>query len=254
MPHLPPLSRSRAPKPNADRFVDCHTHAVFYGGRAEEFEQRARGVSYEEIARRGGGIRSSMRSLREASDAQLVASVRKHFDRFLDLGTTTIEAKSGYGLSLKHEIRSLRALGIKHDLEVVRTCLAAHSVPPEFDTRRDTYINLVCNEILPAVAAENLAQYCDVFCEKGVFDFGESERMLEAGKKCHLRSRVHADQLSPYSGLIGLLNDDSEPLPKLENRTGLAQPFEEPRDQLILLGRLALLLRVALWRDPESMK
>ena len=97
-------------------FVDCHTHAVFCGGRAEEFEQRARGVSYEEIARRGGGIRSSMRKLRGASDAELVGAVRTHFDRFLDLGTTTIEAKSGYGLSLKHEIRSLRALGIGHDL------------------------------------------------------------------------------------------------------------------------------------------
>ena len=181
-------------------FVDCHTHAVFFGGRAEEFEQRARGVSYDEIARRGGGIRSSMRMLREASDGELVASVRKHFDRFLDVGTTTIEAKSGYGLSLKHEIRSLRALGIKHDLDVVRTCLAAHTVPPEFEARRESYINLVCSEILPAVARENLAQYCDVFCEKGAFDFEESERLLEAGKKCHLRPRVHADQLSRAGG------------------------------------------------------
>ena len=181
-------------------FVDCHTHAVFFGGRAEEFEQRARGVSYEEIARRGGGIRSSMRKLREASDAELVGAVRTHFDRFLDLGTTTIEAKSGYGLSLKHEIRALRALGIEHDLEVVRTCLAGHTVPPEFEARRDSYINLVCNEILPAVARENLARYCDVFCEQGVFDFAESERMLQAGKKCHLRPRVHADQMSRAGG------------------------------------------------------
>jgi len=181
-------------------FVDCHTHAVFFGSRASEFELRAKGMSYEEIARQGGGIANSMRMLREATDEQLEAQVKRHYDGFLDLGTTSIEAKSGYGLSLEHETRSLRALGIEHELEVVRTCLAAHSVPPEFDGQRDEYLALVCNEILPHVARNHLAAYCDVFCERGVFSFEESERVLRAGAKVGLRPRVHADQLSNAGG------------------------------------------------------
>ncbi|MHC4338762.1 MAG: imidazolonepropionase [Planctomycetota bacterium] len=181
-------------------FVDCHTHAVFVGGRAGEFEDRARGVNYEEIARRGGGIRSSMTSLREADDDTLAEAVRRNLDGFLDLGTTTIEAKSGYGLSLLDELRSLRALSVAHEVDVVRTCLAAHTVPPEFQGKREEYLALVCEEILPAVAQEKLAEYCDVFCEKGVFGFEESERVLRAGKKVRLRPRVHAEQLSRSGG------------------------------------------------------
>jgi imidazolonepropionase len=181
-------------------FVDCHTHAVFVGGRAEEFEDRARGVRYEEIARRGGGICSSMRALREAGDEQLAEAVRGNLNRFLDHGTTTIEAKSGYGLSLEHELRSLRALGTAHTVEVARTCLAAHTVPPEYEGRRNEYIDLVCGEIFPAVVEEGLAEYCDVFCEKGVFSFAEAERVLEAGRELGLRPRVHAEQLSHAGG------------------------------------------------------
>jgi len=181
-------------------FIDCHTHAVFHGGRAGEFEERARGVTYAEITRRGGGIRSSMRTLREASDEQLEAAVRRHLDQFLDLGTTTIEAKSGYGLSLEHELRSLRALGIEHDVEVVRTCLAAHSIPPEFDGDREGYIKLCCEEIYPAVVEEGLAEYADVFCERGVFTFREAEHILESARAAGLRGRVHADQLSHSGG------------------------------------------------------
>ena len=182
-------------------FVDCHTHSVFSGGRAGEFEDRARGVSYEEIARRGGGIRSSMTSLREASDEELEKAVRRHLDGFLALGTTTIEAKSGYGLSLEHELRSLRALATPHDVEVVRTCLAAHTVPPEFADDRKGYLDLVCNEILPAVAEEDLAAYCDAFIEQGVFSFAEGERVFQAGKLNGLRPRVHAEQLSHAGGI-----------------------------------------------------
>ncbi|MHC4729324.1 MAG: imidazolonepropionase [Planctomycetota bacterium] len=181
-------------------FVDCHTHAVFVGSRADEFEQRAKGLSYSEIARRGGGIRKSMEMLREASDEELAAAVRRHLDGFLAQGTTTIEAKSGYGLSLEHELRSLRALGVEHRVEVVRTCLAAHSVPPEFATDRKGYVDLVRREILPAVRKEGLAQYCDVFHEKGAFNFAEAERILLTGKKLGLRGRVHADQLSRSGG------------------------------------------------------
>ncbi len=181
-------------------FVDCHTHAVFVGQRADEFEDRARGLSYEEIARRGGGIRSSVKRLRAADEDELAAAVRLHLDRFLEFGTTTIEAKSGYGLSLEDELRSLRALRQDHAVEVVRTCLAAHTVPPEFEGKRDAYIDLVCRQIFPAVAEEGLAEYCDVFCEAGAFTFDESERILRAGKLAGLRPRIHADQLSRSGG------------------------------------------------------
>ncbi|MHC5030935.1 MAG: imidazolonepropionase [Planctomycetota bacterium] len=181
-------------------FVDCHTHAVFVGSRADEFEQRAKGLSYAEIGRRGGGIRKSMAMLREASDDELADAVRRHLDGFLALGTTTIEAKSGYGLSLEHERRSLLALAVEHRVEVVRTCLAAHSVPPEFAKDRKGYVDLVCSEILPAIRKEGLAQYCDVFHEKGAFNFAQAERILTTGKKLGLRGRVHADQLSRSGG------------------------------------------------------
>ena len=181
-------------------FVDCHTHAVFHGSRADEFEMRAKGVGYQAIARRGGGIQRSMTQLRDATDEELRAAVMRHLDAFLDLGTTTIEAKSGYGLSLEDELRSLRALDVPHKVEVVRTCLAAHSVPPEFKDDRRAYVKLVCEEIFPAVQKERLAQFCDVFVEKGVFSFEESQRVLEAGQRHGLRGRVHADQLSRSGG------------------------------------------------------
>jgi len=181
-------------------FVDCHTHAVFVGGRADEFEERARGVSYAEIARRGGGIARSMELLRAAADEEIEAAVKRHLDGFLRLGTTTIEAKSGYGLNVGDELRSLRALGVAHDVEVVRTCLAAHTVPPEFAENRRGYLELVAHEIFPAVRKEGLADYCDAFLEKGVFSFAEAEAVLMAGKALGLRPRLHADQLSHCGG------------------------------------------------------
>jgi imidazolonepropionase len=181
-------------------FVDPHTHLVFVGNRAQEFEERMKGVSYEEIAKRGGGIRASMAMLREATDEQLQSAVKRNLDRALALGTTTLEAKSGYGLSLEHERRSLRALAVDHPVEVVRTCLAAHAIPPEFEKNRQGYVDLVCDEILPAVAEEGLAQYCDVFCENGAFGFEESERILLRGKELGLRGRVHAEQLARSGG------------------------------------------------------
>jgi imidazolonepropionase len=181
-------------------FVDCHTHAVFHGGRADEFELRARGTPYKTIAERGGGIQSSMRMLREASDEELEASTRKHLDWFLEHGTTSIEAKSGYGLSKKDELRSLRTLGLEHDVEITRTCLSAHTVPPEYKDDTRGYLEMVANEIFPVVVEEGLAKYCDVFCETGVFTFHESQLILEAGKELGLRPRVHADQLSQSGG------------------------------------------------------
>jgi len=181
-------------------FVDCHTHAVFCGGRADEFEMRAKGTPYHTIAERGGGIHSSVRMLREATDEELEASTRKHLDWFLEHGTTSIEAKSGYGLSLEHELRSLRTLGMDHTVEVTRTCLAAHSVPVEYKGDPRGYLEMVANEIYPAVIEEGLAEYCDVFCERGVFSFHEAQLILEAGRELGLRPRVHADQLTASGG------------------------------------------------------
>jgi len=181
-------------------FVDCHTHAVFIGGRADEFEMRARGTPYHTIAERGGGIQSSMRMLRESTDEQLEAATRKHLDWFLEHGTTSIEAKSGYGLTKKDELRSLRALGIEHAVEVTRTCLSAHTVPPEYKGDPRGYLEMVANEIYPAVIEEELADYCDVFCERGVFSFHEAQLILEAGKELGLRPRIHADQLTASGG------------------------------------------------------
>jgi imidazolonepropionase len=184
-------------------FVDAHTHPVFAGIRANEFEQRASGASYREIAARGGGIRSTVRSTRNASPADLVKAGKRYADWFLRNGTTTIEAKSGYGLTLEDEIKILRAvrqLNAETPLRYVPTFLGAHDIPTEYKSRRHGYVNLVVNEMLPRVAEERLAEYCDVFCEEDVFTTDETWQILSAAR-CHgLGLRIHADQLSLSGG------------------------------------------------------
>ncbi|MGZ8848026.1 MAG: imidazolonepropionase [Pyrinomonadaceae bacterium] len=184
-------------------FVDAHTHPVFAGIRANEFEQRATGATYREIAARGGGIRSTVRVTRNASQSDLVKAGRRYADWFLRSGTTTIEAKSGYGLTLEDEIKILRAikqLDEETPLHYVPTFLGAHDTPAEYGSRRGMYVNLIINEMLPRVAEEKLAEYCDVFCEQGVFTTDESWQILSAAR-CHgLGLRVHADQLSLSGG------------------------------------------------------
>jgi len=192
-------------------FVDAHTHPVFAGIRANEFEQRASGATYREIAARGGGIRTTVRATRNASLNDLVKIGKRYADWFLRTGTTTIEAKSGYGLTLEDELKILRAIRQLNEetaLRYVPTFLGAHDVPAEYQSRRQTYINLIINEMLPRVAEEKLAEYCDVFCEKGVFTSDETWQILSAAR-CHgLGLRVHADQLSLSGGakLAGELN------------------------------------------------
>jgi imidazolonepropionase len=192
-------------------FVDAHTHPVFAGIRANEFEQRASGASYREIAARGGGIRSSVRATRNASQNDLVKVGKRYADWFLRNGTTTVEAKSGYGLTLEDELKILRAireLNEQTPLRYVPTFLGAHDIPAEYGSRRQTYVNLVINEMLPRVAEEKLAEYCDVFCEEDVFTTDETWEILSAAR-CHgLGLRVHADQLSLSGGakLAGELN------------------------------------------------
>ena len=182
-------------------FVDAHTHPVFAGIRANEFEQRASGATYREI--RGGGIRSTVRATRNASLKDLVKAGKRYAEWFLRNGTTTVEAKSGYGLTIEDELKILRAIKRLNEdtpLNYVSTFLGAHDIPSEYKTRRQTYVNLVINEMLPRVVEERLAEYCDVFCEQDVFTTDEARKILSAAR-CHgLGLRVHADQLSLSGG------------------------------------------------------
>ncbi|HSK65000.1 MAG TPA: imidazolonepropionase [Pyrinomonadaceae bacterium] len=184
-------------------FVDAHTHPVFGGTRVAEFEERIKGATYQEIAARGGGIQSTVNRTRAASVDELVSTGKRYASWFLRGGTTTVEAKSGYGLSLADEIKMLRAirrLDEETPLRYVPTFLGAHTVPLEFRDRRSDYVALVIDEMLPQIAREKLAEYCDVFCEANVFTTDESWRILSAARCNGLGLRIHADQLSPGGG------------------------------------------------------
>lgn len=186
-------------------FVDAHTHPVFAGTRADEFEQRALGASYQEIAAAGGGIKSTVHKTRAASEDELVEMGKRYANWFLRCGTTTVEAKSGYGLTTNDELKILCAiqrLNAETPLRYVPTFLGAHTVPGEFAGRSDEYVALVVEEMLPRVAAEHLAEYCDVFCEAGAFSVAESRRILTTAQKLGLKLRVHADQLSLNGGAM----------------------------------------------------
>jgi imidazolonepropionase len=184
-------------------FVDAHTHPVFAGTRAGEFEERASGATYQEIAARGGGIQSTVNQTRAASLDELVATGWRYAHWFLRGGTTTVEAKSGYGLSLEDELKILKAikrLDAETPLRYVPTFLGAHTIPKEYSARRDEYIALIIDEMLPRVAREKLAEFADVFFEKNVFTADESWKILSTAR-CHgLGLRMHADQLSLSGG------------------------------------------------------
>ncbi len=184
-------------------FVDAHTHPVFAGTRANEFEERAGGATYQEIAARGGGIQATVHATRGATLADLVTAGKRYADWFLRTGTTTVEAKSGYGLTLEDELKMLRAikqLKLETPLRYVPTFLGAHDIPAEYKARREDYVSLLIDEMLPRVAEEKLAEYCDVFCEETVFSTNESWKILSAAR-CHgLGLRLHADQLSLSGG------------------------------------------------------
>jgi imidazolonepropionase len=184
-------------------FVDAHTHPVFAGNRVDEFEARAGGASYEQIAAGGGGILSTVRKTRAASGDELLQQAVKHARWFLQCGTTTIEAKSGYGLSLDDEInllRVIRHLGTECSLEIVSTFLGAHAIPDEFQNDSARYVDLVVNEMLPAVAKEKLAEYCDIFCERGYFEIETARGILQAAKQHGFKLRMHVDQLTNSGG------------------------------------------------------
>jgi len=187
----------------APGFVDPHTHPVFFGTRENEFEMRIRGKTYQDIARAGGGILYSVRQVRQASQQQLIDHALPFLDRFLEHGTTTIEAKSGYGLSLDDEIKSLqviRELNRLHPLDLVPTFLGAHEIPDEYRDKRQDYIDLVIHDMIPRVAEEGLAEFCDIFCEGHVFNRHEAETILTAASDAGLKLKIHADQLSSSGG------------------------------------------------------
>ena len=177
-------------------FVDAHTHPVFAGNRANEFEQRSQGATYAEIAAGGGGIRSTVRQTRAASETSLQSATAKYMQWFLAGGTTTVEAKSGYGLTPADEYKLLRVIRSIGPIRAVPTFLGAHEIPDEFRSNRAQYVNLVIEEMLPKVAAEKLAEYCDIFCEPGIFGIEDSRRILTAARRLGLGLRLHADQLS----------------------------------------------------------
>lgn len=183
--------------------VDSHTHLIFAGSREGEFEQRLQGRSYQEIAAAGGGILSTVRQVRQASRDQLKALARPRLRRLLEFGVTTVEIKSGYGLTSRDEIKCLEAvaeLNAEGPLELVPTFLGAHAVPAEYRDDRAGYLDLLCQHLLPEVATGRLAEFCDVFCETGVFSLAESEKVLTRARDLGLRLKLHADELTPLGG------------------------------------------------------
>ena len=184
-------------------FVDAHTHAMFAGDRRDELRRRLAGATYAEIAAAGGGIVSTVRATRAASEPELVEATRMRLAEMLACGTTTAEVKSGYGLDVESELKMLRAvrtLGSSQPIDLVPTFMGAHEIPVDYRSRRDDYVRLVIDEMIPAVAKDGLAEWCDVFCETGVFTPEESRRILEAGVKHGLKPRIHADELGASGG------------------------------------------------------
>lgn len=183
--------------------VDCHTHLAFGGWRAEEFEQKIRGVGYLDIAKAGGGIVATVAKTRAASTESLVARCLGHLEAMQALGVTSVEAKSGYGLSLEHELRLLevyREVARRTRQRLVPTLLAAHTVPPEYRGRTAEYVDLVCEEIIPAASRASAARFCDVFVEDSAFSVAEGRRILETGKRYGLVPKIHADQITWTGG------------------------------------------------------
>lgn len=184
-------------------FVDAHTHALFAGTREDEFALRSEGKTYQEIAARGGGILSTVTATRTASKKELKKLADRRLDAMMKHGTTTVEIKSGYGLEPDAEIKMLEAiaeLAQEHYMTIVATFLGAHAIPPEYKERRDAYIDLVCERMLPYVAKRNLAQFCDVFCEVGYFSVEESRQILKKGLSLGLRPKLHADEFNSIGG------------------------------------------------------
>mgnify|MGYP001215143095 CR=1 FL=1 len=178
-------------------FVDSHTHPIFFGNRADEFSLRVQGKSYQEIAASGGGILSSIQNVRNVNEDQLFDESLERVNFFLNHGTTTIEAKSGYGLTTEDELKSLRVIKRLNEvskLDIIATFMGAHSFPLEYKDNHNDYVDLICSKMIPAVAEEKLAEYCDVFCENGYFSVADSRKILKSAQKHGMKVRLHADE------------------------------------------------------------
>ncbi|MCB9226721.1 MAG: imidazolonepropionase [Chitinophagales bacterium] len=192
-------------------WVDCHTHIVFAASREEEFVMKIQGKSYEEIAAAGGGILNSARKLRKATEDELYESAAERLKNLIKLGTGAIEIKSGYGLSVESELKMLRVikkLKNNFNIPIKSNLLAAHAIPTEYKNNREQYIDLIINEIIPQASEEGLADFIDVFCEKGFFTVEETDKILQAGAKYGLRAKIHANQLAVSGGVqVGIKNN-----------------------------------------------
>jgi len=184
-------------------FVDPHTHLVFAGSREDEFQMRIEGASYMEILGMGGGILKTVRETRKANVEKLVDVGIKTLDTMVEYGTTTVEAKSGYGLTIKDEVKILEAIkrmNQLHCVDVVPTFMGAHAIPPEYKGNAQGYVSLVADDLIPKVSERGLAEFCDVFCERGVFNLEQSRRILATGKNYGLKPKIHADEMSMMGG------------------------------------------------------
>ena len=185
--------------------VDAHTHLIFGGWRQNELGLKLHGASYLDIQNAGGGIQSTTNATREATEEQLAAKAEKALDEMLRFGTTTCEAKSGYGLATEHELKELRVirdLDKRHPIDLVATFMGAHLVPAEYKQDREAYVRLVCDEMMPLVKEQGIAKFCDVFCEADTFTAEESRRILEAGLRNGLRPKIHADEIEAIGGSV----------------------------------------------------
>jgi imidazolonepropionase len=184
-------------------FVDSHTHFVFGGYRAEEFSWRLNGESYMDIMNKGGGIVNSVKGTREATEDELYESAKKRLDSMIHFGVTTVEGKSGYGLDCETELKQLRVmdrLQKDHPIDICKTFMGAHATPEEYKDRNEEYINFLLEEVLPKVAEEKLAEFCDVFCEEGVFSVEESRKILLKAKELGMKIKIHADEIVQLGG------------------------------------------------------
>ncbi|MGY8787735.1 MAG: imidazolonepropionase [Fidelibacterota bacterium] len=197
-------------------FVDPHTHPVFLDGRENEFAMRLQGATYEEIAEAGGGIVNSINGVRNSSESDLISRVKTRMDRFLKLGTTTVECKSGYGLNTESELKSLKVIddvNRNHKIDMIPTFMGGHAFPPEFKNNPNDYVDLICDEMIPAVAKQGIAKFNDVFCENGYFTVEQTKRILDVGKVHGLIQRIHADEFedsgaAELAGEIGSISAD----------------------------------------------
>lgn len=186
-------------------FVDPHTHIIFDGSRENELEMKLRGMSYLEILNAGGGILKTVKATRKASLEKLVENGKKILDRMMKFGTTTVETKSGYGLDVENELKSLRVAKIlnnEHPIDVISTFLGAHAVPPEYKNKKEEYIDLIISEMIPKIASEELAEFCDVFCEEGIFSNEETKKILSIAKYFGLKPQIHIDEIVDTNGAL----------------------------------------------------